>query len=593
MPHAAMLRRGLLTWVSRVGGVLVLLCCSLSLLYVMTCSPPHSDDPPLTHALPRAGPNHPSLGGTGPGVGAGAGGTGGAGAGPAQSGGSPGVQSYQVLLLEREEQHRLHITSLKREIAQLKEALQERSQQLKGVQESLKRAAGGTAEGAVAGSQGGGLGEAQGAKSQQADLQEFLRSQLSKAEVTAGIRLPSEYAVVPFESFTLQRVYQLEMGLTRHPEEKPVRKDKREELGEVLEMALHSLNTPSSKQDGRGAAEKTQTSKVYAPSDFIEGITRTERDKGTLYELTFRGESANEFRRLVLFRPFGPLMKVKNERVDTANVPINIIVPLSRRTDKFKQFMQNFREVCVHQDGRVHLTVVYFGKEQMNEVRSTLENTSREVNFKNYTLLQLDEEFSRGRGLDIGARAWKGGNVLLFFCDVDIYFNADFLNSCRLNTQPGKKVFYPVLFSQYNPSLIYGSPEHIPPVEQQLVIKKDTGFWRDFGFGMTCQYRSDFINIGGFDIDIKGWGGEDVHLYRKYLHSNLLVVRAPTRGLFHLWHEKHCADELPPDQYRMCMQSKAMNEASHGQLGMLFFRHEIEAHLRKQKQQQNPNPKKT
>lgn len=273
MLNAAMLRRGLLTWVSRVGGVLVLFCCSLSLLYVMTCSPPHSDDPPLSHALPRAGSNHPSQGGTRPGMGAGAGGTGGAGVGPAQSGGSPGVQSYQVLLQEREEQHRHHISSLKKEIAQLKEALQERSQQLKGVQESLKRGAGGPAEGQEAGlgSQGGGLGDIQGAKSPQADLQEFLRSQMSKAEVTAGIRLPSEYAVVAFESFTLQRVYQLEMGLTRHPEEKPVRRDKREELGEVLETAMHSLNAPSSPKDSRGAAEKSLSSKVYAPSDFIEG----------------------------------------------------------------------------------------------------------------------------------------------------------------------------------------------------------------------------------------------------------------------------------------------------------------------------------
>lgn len=581
MLNTEMLRRRLLAWVSRVVGLLVLLCCSLSLLYVMTCSPPHSDDPPMSHALPRAGHNHGNMAGTRPGVGIGTGGTGGAGAAPPLSGVPAGVQSYQALLQEREEQHRLHIASLKKQIAQLKEALQERSQQLKGVQESLKK---GLTEGHEAGTKSqGGQGEVQGAKSQLTDIQEFLKNQLSKAEVSAGSRFPSEYAMVPFESFTLQRLYQLEMGLTRHPEEKPVRRDKRDELTEVLELALQSLNTPLSKTE-----EKTQHSKVYSPSDFMEGITRTERDKGTLYELTFRGDGAHVFRRLVLFRPFGPLMKVKNERVDTANVPINIIVPLSRRTDKFKQFMHNFREVCVRQDGRIHLTVVYFGKEQIHEVRSTLENSSREVNFKNYTLLQLNEEFSRGRGLDFGARAWKGGNVLLFFCDVDIYFTADFLNTCRLNTQPGKKVFYPVLFSQYNPTLIYGSREHIPSVEQQLVIKKDTGFWRDFGFGMTCQYRSDFINIGGFDIDIKGWGGEDVHLYRKYLHSNLLVVRAPSRGLFHLWHEKHCADELPPEQYRMCMQSKAMNEASHGQLGTLFFRHEIEAHLRKQKKQQNP-----
>ncbi|XP_061782833.1 chondroitin sulfate N-acetylgalactosaminyltransferase 1-like [Nerophis lumbriciformis] len=571
MQDATMLRRGLLAWVSRVGGVLVLLCCSLSLLYAMTCRPLHSDDPQRSHALPHASPNQ--LGGTRPAVGAVVAGTGRVGA--AQSGGSPAVQSYQALLQEREEQYRLHISSLKKQIAQLKEALQERSQQIRGVQDSLKRAAGSPEEGH--GLPGGGLVDAQGAKSQQTDLQDFLKSQLSKAEVTTGARFPSEYSAVPFESFTLQWVYQLEMGLSREPKEKAVRKDKRNELGEVLETALHSLNAPLAQQNGK-------SSKVYVPSDFIEGITRIEKDKGTLYELTFRGDYSHEFRRLVLFRPFGPLMKVKNERVDTGHVVVNIVVPLYRRTDKFKRFMHHFREVCIRQDGRVHLTVVYFGKEQMNEVRSILENTVREANFKNYTLLQLDEEFSRGRGLNVGAQAWKGGNVLLFFCDVDVYFTADFLTSCRLNAQSGKKVFYPVLFSQYNPKLIYGSPEHIPPVEQQLVMKQHTGFWRDFGFGMTCQYRSDFINIGGFDVNIKGWGGEDVHLYRKYLHSDLLVVRAPSRGLFHLWHEKQCADELPPDQYRMCMQSKALNEASHGQLGMLLFKHEMDTHLRKEKQ---------
>ncbi|XP_040273837.1 chondroitin sulfate N-acetylgalactosaminyltransferase 1 [Bufo bufo] len=524
-----MLRRGLLSWVFRVGIVLVCLCCIVSVLYMLACTPRAEDEQLLLLRV-----NNPT-----------------------------GKEGYRAILQEREEEHRNYITSLKKQIAQLKDELQERSEQLKNVQGHYSDALTVTFDHASP-------------EKTQTDLLDFLHSQVNKAEVHNGVKVPTEYAAIPFDSFTVQKVYQLETGLTRHPEEKPVRKDKRDELVEVIEVAVETLN---SLEDENNIPKRTYTS-----SDFIEGIYRTERDKGTLYELTFKGDKNQEFKRLVLFRPFGPVVKVKNEKLNMANVIVNIIVPLARRADKFQQFMHNFREVCINQDKRVHLTVVYFGKQQAQEVKAILENTSKAANFKNFTFIQLNEEFSRGKGLDVGARAWKGNNVLLFFCDVDIYFNAEFLNTCRINTQPGKRVFYPVLFSQYNPSIIYGHHDAIPPIDQQLVIKKDTGFWRDFGFGMTCQYRSDFINIGGFDLDIKGWGGEDVHLYRKYLHSNLIVIRTTVRGLFHLWHEKRCVDELTPEQYKMCMQSKAMNEASHGQLGMLVFRHEIEAHLRKQKQ---------
>ncbi|XP_068597035.1 chondroitin sulfate N-acetylgalactosaminyltransferase 2 [Brachionichthys hirsutus] len=485
---------------------------------------------------------------------------------PGQAGEGYGKEYYQALLQEQEERHLNRATSLKHQIAQLKQELQEMSEKLKLLQDKQELP--------------GAQGVAETKDQEPGDLLEYLHSQIRKAEVNAGARYASEYALIPFESFTSSKVYQLEMGLTRHPEERPVRKDRRDELVEVLEAALDIINNPD-EEDGVEEDVPMQR-QTYTEDHFAEGLYRTERDKGTLYELFFAKEDSSSFRHVTLFRPFGPLMKVRSTSVEMMGMIINIIVPLAGRVETFLQFLKSFREVCIRRDRRVHLTVVYFGQEGLQEVKSSLEKMSREESFSNFTLMPVDEEFSRGRGLDIGAHAWKKGDVLMFFCDVDVRFTHEFLNSCRLHATPKKRVFYPVVFSLYNPAIVYGNLELAPAIELQLIHKKDTGFWRDFGFGMTCQYRSDFLNIGGFDLEVKGWGVEDVHLYRKYLRSDLIVIRTPVSSLFHLWHEKRCADELTPEQYRMCIQSKAMNEASHSHLGMLVFREEIEAHLRKQ-----------
>lgn len=73
------------------------------------------------------------------------------------------------------------------------------------------------------------------------------------------------------------------------------------------------------------------------------GLTRTERDRGTVYELMFKAEGSQAFSQVALFRPFGPLVKVKSECLNTRNILINIIIPLSKRTEAFRHFISNFR----------------------------------------------------------------------------------------------------------------------------------------------------------------------------------------------------------------------------------------------------------
>ena len=399
-------------------------------------------------------------------------------------------------------------------------------------------------------------------------IQQYLNNKLLSAEILHGVEMKSEYELTAFNRFTVSRIYLVDPGLGKRVVEKPIGQ-KRKEINEVIVFGVERLNK------GR-----SNSSKIYTTSDFIEGIYRTEPTSGTLYELYYRyldNLGIGKYSKVVLLRPFGPLLPAISSPVYTDSVWINLILPLKGRTDSLKLFMKNFVDVCILRDKKVYLTVVYFGSENISTVKNIISDVSETYNFKYMKLVNVNESFSRGRALQIGIRSWKSGDVLLFMCDVDIIFNVDFLERCRLNSEKTKRVYYPIVFSLYNPKVVYSlQGKSIPSEKDQLIISKQTGFWRDFGYGMTCQYRSDFYSMGGFDEQITGWGGEDVGLYKKYVKSNFIVVRATDPGIFHLWHDKICDPNLSADQYQGCIRSKALNEASHAQLGLLAFKDEID-----------------
>ncbi|KAK3608975.1 hypothetical protein CHS0354_017140 [Potamilus streckersoni] len=397
----------------------------------------------------------------------------------------------------------------------------------------------------------------------------FIEEKIQNSEILHGVQLNNEYELIPFTKFTLHRIFLVEPGLGKRVVEKPIGY-KRKDIFEVVLFAVDELN--------KDRADK----KRYSVDEFIEGAYRTDPTSGSHYELFFRSldkPGKNSYLKVSIFKPFGILHNLETIYRNTSMEWINLVLPLSGRIDAFQQFMSRFIRVCIKQDKKVFLTVVYFGTEGLEEVKQILTTTAKEFQYKHIKLVTLNEEFSRGRGLQVGVLSWKQGDVLLFLCDVDIVFTMDFLERCRLNSIQGKRVYYPIVFSLYNPNIVYSLQDmKIPPQREQLVISRSTGFWRDFGYGMTCQYRSDFLSVQGFNEYITGWGGEDVFLYQKYIHSDYFVVRATDPSIFHLWHEKKCDPNLSSDQYRSCIRSKALSEASHAQLGLLAFKDEVDMH---------------
>ncbi|PIK32938.1 putative chondroitin sulfate N-acetylgalactosaminyltransferase 1 [Apostichopus japonicus] len=469
-----------------------------------------------------------------------------------QAEGPNGQQKHEdcmTLLSEMEERHRTESSVLKQQIAELKLELAKYGDGMQPLDEPLRlksRILGETMDTKR-------LEEAQA-------LQKTIIQQVAKIDMQKVYK--DEYDVNPFSSMSSKYIYTLGESLRHKPALHP-RSDQKDDLVEAVFFAVEVLN------------KRKSNSHKFAVEHFVDGIFRTDFLIGTYYNMVFGHPDNNYYYTVQLARPFAPLQKVKSQVIDSSKITINFIMPLKGRLDKFRTFIKRFKSIAIDGPIEVFLTVVYFGTEGLSELQDILHSLTTQYAFRNFKVVSLNQEFSRGLGLQEGVASWDGSNALLFFCDVDIAFTQKFLEHCRYYTIPGQTVYYPVVFSLYNPEIVYHDQDPKPSEDDQLKITKETGFWRDFGFGMTCQYRTDFLNIGGFDTNIQGWGMEDVELYRRYLQSHLKVIRVPDSGIFHTYHPKDCPTTLAPEQYRMCIGSKALGEASHAMMGRLVFKDTI------------------
>lgn len=306
---------------------------------------------------------------------------------------------------------------------------------------------------------------------------------------------------------------------------------------------------------------------------FVSGRYRWLPD-GIEYDFHYYSRATMETKRVSAFQKLGPIRVVNYFTVNQKEV-VNMIVPLKGRLSKYVTFLDHLISDVLPHDQWITLTVVYFEDDFIKSAEEvTREKLSSLPNFKWSFVPVNRKEFSRGYGLRVGVEHVKKEqiNQLIFFCDVDMRMHPDFFSRCRSNSKIGQQVYYPVVFSLFNPSLVYPLLDRdIPPLPEQLNVDQDTGFWRTFGFGMSCMYIADYEASGGFP-DLSTWGGEDTKLYENFLNlKSIKVIRSPDPGLFHLYHKKECTD-VTSTTYPSCLKSKAMTEGSQLHLGLTLIK---------------------
>ncbi|XP_019882609.2 chondroitin sulfate synthase 1 [Camponotus floridanus] len=267
---------------------------------------------------------------------------------------------------------------------------------------------------------------------------------------------------------------------------------------------------------------------------------------------------------------------------------INFIVPLSGRYEIFQRFLQNYEDICLTSGEKTALLVVLYPHKSENSFNKTIDLIER-LKYKyrtaNIEILPISGDFSRAKALDLGVSKLQADDLMLFI-DVDIVFTSSALNRIRLNTLPGRRMYFPIVFSQYDPKVIYGKTAK----QDKFIINEISGHWRQYGFGIVSLYKRDYQIVGGLDLSIQGWGKEDVEFFEKAVKSDVDVFRAADRHLVHVYHEIECSRELANLQLSMCIGSKTDTYAGVETLAGMIYANPNILRFAKERRQKRTNP---
>jgi glycosyltransferase involved in cell wall biosynthesis len=190
----------------------------------------------------------------------------------------------------------------------------------------------------------------------------------------------------------------------------------------------------------------------------------------------------------------------------------NIKVDYNNTTINLKLFENNIKSLCstITPADRWELVIVDFKSDDV-----TLHEWIRTLGIPEnleIKIIELDETFNRGKGLNRGIAAAKYSTIFCYDADMSIFTRALFTDIQTYVIEQGK-VLFPICWS-------YHTPAH------------SDGWKRVYGVGMVILNKEQHIPY----IEKNSWGLEDVNNFIYFYKKGLSIRTYYEDRYIHQWH---------------------------------------------------------
>ena len=252
-----------------------------------------------------------------------------------------------------------------------------------------------------------------------------------------------------------------------------------------------------------------------------------------------------------------PLQVTSVQPANYHTTKVNFVVPTAAVSKAFQRFMISFENTFLARTPPelVGLFVILYSDGKVKKYSKNLFATTTLLRLykKKYPtadlrLVTTDRPFSRKQSIELASRE-NPSFELLFLADIHVDFSHQFLERCRMNAIENNQVYFPAVFSPYNPSEFY-KDRLLHPYAVRFKIAAEQGSWMHENFHLACLYNYDLARVleGGRDLKERDWSLIDLVMKQ----SGLRVFRGVEPGLVNLWQDGCTEDTLSGREKVLC-----------------------------------------